>query len=131
MWASCCSWLCMDAPDVEEAEQRHQSYTNSAFSSQPSPPPEHTCTACGGNFDTPARKVNALCGHEACYNNPNELRRRCQVRPSRSLLLSISMCVSTARRTSAAGAPPSWSSAHASATPVSVSTATCWRGASS
>lgn len=61
MFASCCNWMCVDSTDDEESgegEQRHQSYTNSAFSSQPSPPPpEHTCKACGGRFDTPAKKV--------------------------------------------------------------------------
>ncbi|KAM8769236.1 E3 ubiquitin-protein ligase rififylin isoform 1-T1 [Acanthopagrus schlegelii] len=60
MFASCCNWLCVDSADVEqssEGERRNQSYTNSAFSSQPSPPPpEHTCKACGGSFDTPAKK---------------------------------------------------------------------------
>ncbi|KAM9853235.1 E3 ubiquitin-protein ligase rififylin isoform 1-T2 [Aulostomus maculatus] len=59
MWASCCNWFCMDSADADGsggAEQRHQSYTNSAFSSQPSPPSEHTCKACGGRFDTPAKK---------------------------------------------------------------------------
>uniref|UniRef100_A0AAQ6IE80 RING-type E3 ubiquitin transferase n=1 Tax=Anabas testudineus TaxID=64144 RepID=A0AAQ6IE80_ANATE len=60
MFASCCNWLCMDSTNVELSdgnERRNQSYTNSAFSSQPSPPPpEHTCKACGGHFDTTARK---------------------------------------------------------------------------
>ncbi|XP_022594319.1 E3 ubiquitin-protein ligase rififylin isoform X1 [Seriola dumerili] len=60
MWASCCNWLCMDSADVEhtgEGERRNQSYSNSAFTSQPSSPlPEHTCKACGGRFDTPAKK---------------------------------------------------------------------------
>nr|XP_020442157.1 E3 ubiquitin-protein ligase rififylin isoform X2 [Monopterus albus] len=59
MWASCCNWLCMDSSDGEQASEgdRHQSYTNSAFSSHPSPsPPEHSCKACGGPFDTPAKK---------------------------------------------------------------------------
>ncbi|KAM4589140.1 E3 ubiquitin-protein ligase rififylin [Fundulus diaphanus] len=58
MFASCCNWLCMDSADVDPsggADRRHQSYTNSAFSSQPSPP-EHTCKACGGPFGTPPRK---------------------------------------------------------------------------
>uniref|UniRef100_A0A3Q2PXR4 Uncharacterized protein n=1 Tax=Fundulus heteroclitus TaxID=8078 RepID=A0A3Q2PXR4_FUNHE len=59
MFASCCNWLCMDSADVDPsggADRRHQSYTNSAFNSQPSPP-EHTCKACGGPFGTPPRKV--------------------------------------------------------------------------
>uniref|UniRef100_A0A671TX88 RING-type E3 ubiquitin transferase n=1 Tax=Sparus aurata TaxID=8175 RepID=A0A671TX88_SPAAU len=59
MFASCCNWLCVDSADVEqssEGERRNQSYTNSAFSSQPSPPPEYTCKACGGSFDTPSKK---------------------------------------------------------------------------
>uniref|UniRef100_A0A3Q4B3V5 RING-type domain-containing protein n=1 Tax=Mola mola TaxID=94237 RepID=A0A3Q4B3V5_MOLML len=56
MFASCCNWMCVDSADEDpaETEHRHQSYTNSAFSSQPSPPPpEHTCQACRGRFDTP------------------------------------------------------------------------------
>ncbi|KAF3693423.1 E3 ubiquitin-protein ligase rififylin [Channa argus] len=59
MFASCCNWMCMDSTDMEQSngdERRNQSYTNSAFSSQPSPPPEHTCKACGGNFDMTAKK---------------------------------------------------------------------------
>ncbi|KAM4566123.1 E3 ubiquitin-protein ligase rififylin isoform 1-T2 [Odontesthes bonariensis] len=60
MFASCCNWLCVDSSDVDPSsggERRHQSYTNSAFSSQPTPPPpELTCEACGGAFDTPAKK---------------------------------------------------------------------------
>ncbi|XP_054598359.1 E3 ubiquitin-protein ligase rififylin isoform X1 [Nothobranchius furzeri] len=51
MFASCCNWLCMDSGDVSPSsgpERRHQSFTNS--------PPEHTCKACGGAFDTPAKK---------------------------------------------------------------------------
>lgn len=60
MWASCCNWLCMDTANEDSsdrADRRHQSYTNSAFSSQPSPPPpEHTCKACGGSFNTLSRK---------------------------------------------------------------------------
>ncbi|XP_074535756.1 E3 ubiquitin-protein ligase rififylin [Halichoeres trimaculatus] len=58
MFASCCGWFCEDSIDESaENEQRHRSYTNSAYSSQPSPPPpEPTCKACGGGFDTPAKK---------------------------------------------------------------------------
>lgn len=58
MFASCCGWFCEDSIDESaESEQRHRSYTNSAYSSQPSPPPpEPTCKACGGGFDTPAKK---------------------------------------------------------------------------
>ncbi|KAM9319018.1 E3 ubiquitin-protein ligase rififylin [Pholidichthys leucotaenia] len=60
MFASCCNWMCMDTTDVDEpvaADRRNQAYTNSAFNSQPSPPPpEHTCKACGGHFDTISRK---------------------------------------------------------------------------
>ncbi|CAJ1066348.1 E3 ubiquitin-protein ligase rififylin [Xyrichtys novacula] len=57
MFASCCGWFCEDSADESaESERRHQSYTNSAFSTQPSSPPEPTCKACGGGFDTPAKK---------------------------------------------------------------------------
>ncbi|XP_037533625.1 E3 ubiquitin-protein ligase rififylin [Nematolebias whitei] len=58
MFTSCCNWLCMDSVDVDRSggsDRHHRSYTNSGFSTQPSPP-EHTCKACGGSFDTPARK---------------------------------------------------------------------------
>uniref|UniRef100_A0A3Q1F2U4 RING-type E3 ubiquitin transferase n=1 Tax=Acanthochromis polyacanthus TaxID=80966 RepID=A0A3Q1F2U4_9TELE len=57
MFASCCNWLCVEAEQPDEDHRPPQSYTNSAFTSQPSPPPpEHTCKACGGPFDTPAKK---------------------------------------------------------------------------
>ncbi|KAM4627994.1 E3 ubiquitin-protein ligase rififylin [Polymixia lowei] len=59
MWASCCNWFCVDSEPVEEPSgaRRHQAYTNSGYSSHPSPPqPEHTCKACGGRFDADARK---------------------------------------------------------------------------
>lgn len=55
MFASCCNWLCMDTAEGGAAE--HQAYTNSAFSGSQPPSPEHGCTACGGRFDTPAKKV--------------------------------------------------------------------------
>ncbi|KAF6736549.1 E3 ubiquitin-protein ligase rififylin [Oryzias melastigma] len=54
MFASCCNWLCMDTAEGGAAE--HQAYTNSAFSGSQPPSPEHGCTACGGRFDTPAKK---------------------------------------------------------------------------
>ncbi|XP_041851264.1 E3 ubiquitin-protein ligase rififylin isoform X2 [Melanotaenia boesemani] len=59
MFSSCCDWLCLDSGDVDgsgDTDRQNQAYTNSAFSSQPSPPPGHTCKACGGSFDTPAKK---------------------------------------------------------------------------
>ncbi|XP_029025971.1 E3 ubiquitin-protein ligase rififylin [Betta splendens] len=59
MFASCCNWLCMDSTNAElsdGAERRNQSYTNSAFSSQPSPPAGPSCKGCGGGFDASARK---------------------------------------------------------------------------
>uniref|UniRef100_A0AAQ4RZS5 RING-type E3 ubiquitin transferase n=1 Tax=Gasterosteus aculeatus aculeatus TaxID=481459 RepID=A0AAQ4RZS5_GASAC len=81
MFASCCNWLCLDsAADVEPAggaERRHQSYTNSAFSSQPSPPPEHTCKACGGRLDTPATKhVCVDCQKDYCCRCSAQLEPR-------------------------------------------------------
>ncbi|KAM3875091.1 E3 ubiquitin-protein ligase rififylin [Diretmus argenteus] len=78
MWASCCNWMCMDA-GVEESggAGRHQSYTNSAYSSHPSPPPEHTCKACGGRFDTPARKhVCVDCKKNYCCRCSAQLEPR-------------------------------------------------------
>ncbi|XP_046891348.1 E3 ubiquitin-protein ligase rififylin isoform X1 [Hypomesus transpacificus] len=59
MLASCCNWFCLDATIVEDTNSstRHQAYTNSGYSSHPSPPlADPTCKACGGRFDTPARK---------------------------------------------------------------------------
>ncbi|XP_029570257.1 E3 ubiquitin-protein ligase rififylin isoform X2 [Salmo trutta] len=59
MWTSCCNWFCLDTATVEESNNstRHQAYTNSGYSSYPSPPlPEHTCKACGSRFVTLARK---------------------------------------------------------------------------
>ncbi|XP_073718864.1 E3 ubiquitin-protein ligase rififylin isoform X1 [Misgurnus anguillicaudatus] len=59
MWASCCGWLCLDDPTVEETRNssHRQAFTNSGFSSTPSPTaPEHVCKACGGRFDSLARK---------------------------------------------------------------------------
>ncbi|XP_039516003.1 E3 ubiquitin-protein ligase rififylin-like [Pimephales promelas] len=59
MWASCCGWLGLDDPTVENTRSStpHQTFTNSGFSGYPSPPaPENTCKACGGRFDSLARK---------------------------------------------------------------------------
>ncbi|XP_051965981.1 E3 ubiquitin-protein ligase rififylin isoform X2 [Xyrauchen texanus] len=59
MWASCCGWLCLDNSTVEDtrSSSRHQTFTNSGFNSYPSPTaPEHMCKACGGRFDSMARK---------------------------------------------------------------------------
>ncbi|XP_060903347.1 E3 ubiquitin-protein ligase rififylin [Labrus mixtus] len=79
MFASCCGWLCEDSADESEVVERgHQSYTNSAFSSQPSPPPhEHTCKACGGRFDTPAKKhVCVDCKKNYCSRCSAQLEPR-------------------------------------------------------
>ncbi|XP_069581486.1 E3 ubiquitin-protein ligase rififylin [Brachyistius frenatus] len=81
MFASCCNWLCMDSADVEESgggDRRHQSYTNSAFSSQPSPPPpEHICKTCGGPLDTPAKKhVCVDCKKNYCSRCSAQLEPR-------------------------------------------------------
>ncbi|XP_059370922.1 E3 ubiquitin-protein ligase rififylin isoform X2 [Carassius carassius] len=59
MWASCCGWLCLDDSTVDDTRSstRHQAFTNSGFSSYPSPlAPEPTCKACGGRFDSHTRK---------------------------------------------------------------------------
>ena len=60
MWTSCCSWLCVENTTAATVEQngntRRQVYTNSGFSSSPAAP-EHLCKACGGRFNTVARKV--------------------------------------------------------------------------
>ncbi|XP_075871108.1 E3 ubiquitin-protein ligase rififylin isoform X1 [Nelusetta ayraudi] len=63
MFTSCCNWMCEDSAEEQQVDGgqgagRHQSYTNSAFSTQPSPPPppELTCKTCRGRLDTPAKK---------------------------------------------------------------------------
>lgn len=64
MWASCCNWFCLDGSTVEESSRsstgggsRNQAYTNSGYSGYPSPTaPEPACKACGGRFDSSARK---------------------------------------------------------------------------
>ncbi|XP_061682897.1 E3 ubiquitin-protein ligase rififylin [Syngnathoides biaculeatus] len=71
MWASCCHWLCLDsaADEVGGARPRPRSYTNSAFSAQPTPPPapENACKACGRRLDTPTTKhVCADCKENYC-----------------------------------------------------------------
>ncbi|XP_029964153.1 E3 ubiquitin-protein ligase rififylin [Salarias fasciatus] len=86
MFASCCQWLCLDS-DVSQSDpedRRPQSYTNSAFSSQPSPP-EPTCKACGGRFDTRARKHLCVdckknyCGQCSAHQEPRpRLCHTCQ-----------------------------------------------------
>ncbi|XP_026154862.1 E3 ubiquitin-protein ligase rififylin [Mastacembelus armatus] len=80
MWASCCNWMCMDSTENEQPneERRHQSYTNSAFSNQPSPSlPEHTCKACGGCFDTSAKKhVCVDCKKNYCSRCSAQQERR-------------------------------------------------------
>lgn len=72
MFTACCNWMCDDSAEEQQVHQgqgegHHRSYTNSAFSTQPSPtpPPELTCKTCRGRLDTPAKKVThqpaALC----------------------------------------------------------------------
>ncbi|KAI4890252.1 hypothetical protein NFI96_014026 [Prochilodus magdalenae] len=87
MWASCCNWFCLDSSTVEESStirtnSRHQAYTNSGYSSYPSPPPpDHTCKACGGRFDNLARKhicvdcKKSFCGRCSAQSAP--LSRLC------------------------------------------------------
>ncbi|KAK3531795.1 hypothetical protein QTP70_029742 [Hemibagrus guttatus] len=66
MWASCCNWLCLDSPIVEESSNhrsssRHQAYTNSGYNSYPSPTvPDHMCKACGGRFGPLERKIESV-----------------------------------------------------------------------
>ncbi|XP_076832010.1 E3 ubiquitin-protein ligase rififylin isoform X2 [Brachyhypopomus gauderio] len=80
MLASCCNWLCLDSSTVEESStirpnSRHQAYTNSAFSSHPSPPgPDQACKGCGRPFDAPARKhVCADCRKSYCSRCSTQL----------------------------------------------------------
>lgn len=71
MWASCCNWFCLDSAPGSESNSggstRNQAYTNSGYSSYPSPTAvDHTCKACGGRFDTLARKVSPLAHSAGC-----------------------------------------------------------------
>ncbi|XP_015223001.2 E3 ubiquitin-protein ligase rififylin isoform X1 [Lepisosteus oculatus] len=76
MWASCCNWMCLDTTTVEETSStRRQAYTNSGYSSYPSPPaPEQTCKACGGRFDTSSRK-------HVCTDCKKSFCSRCSEQP--------------------------------------------------
>ncbi|XP_036820758.1 E3 ubiquitin-protein ligase rififylin isoform X6 [Oncorhynchus mykiss] len=80
MWTSCCNWFCLDTATVEESNSsmRHQAYTNSGYSSYPSPPlPEHTCKACGSHFVTLARKhVCVDCKKNYCGSCSAQLEPR-------------------------------------------------------
>ncbi|XP_070982345.1 E3 ubiquitin-protein ligase rififylin-like isoform X1 [Oncorhynchus clarkii lewisi] len=80
MWTSCCNWFCLDTATVEESNSsmRHQAYTNSGYSSYPSPPlPEHTCKACGSRFVTLARKhVCVDCKKNYCGSCSAQLEPR-------------------------------------------------------
>lgn len=57
MWTSCCSWSCIEptATVEQNGSSWRQAYTNSGYSPSLSSP-EHLCKACGGLFDTMARK---------------------------------------------------------------------------
>ncbi|XP_063061705.1 E3 ubiquitin-protein ligase rififylin isoform X2 [Engraulis encrasicolus] len=91
MLASCCSWFCLDSGPGEEAGSgggggARQAYTNSGFSSYPSPTAvDHTCKACGGRFDTLARKhvcmdcKKSFCGRCSAQAEPRpRLCHTCQ-----------------------------------------------------
>ncbi|KAJ8342828.1 hypothetical protein SKAU_G00327560 [Synaphobranchus kaupii] len=75
MWASCCSWLCLENTTPATVEQngntRRQVYTNSGFSPSPTAP-EHLCKACGGRFNTIARK-------HVCVDCKKNFCSRCSV----------------------------------------------------
>ncbi|XP_036380122.1 E3 ubiquitin-protein ligase rififylin isoform X2 [Megalops cyprinoides] len=59
MWMSCCSWHCVESTATATVEEngntRRQAYTNSGYSPSPTAP-EPLCKACGGRFNTIARK---------------------------------------------------------------------------
>ncbi|XP_064208480.1 E3 ubiquitin-protein ligase rififylin isoform X1 [Anguilla rostrata] len=75
MWTSCCSWLCVEntasATVEHNGNTRRQVYTNSGFSSSPTAP-EHLCKACGGRFNTVARK-------HVCVDCKKSFCSRCSV----------------------------------------------------
>lgn len=79
MGASCCSWMCPDSSDEGsgENEGHHNSYTNSAFSSPPSPNHEHSCKACGLCFGTQTKKqVCVDCKKNYCSGCSAQLESR-------------------------------------------------------
>ncbi|XP_061576011.1 E3 ubiquitin-protein ligase rififylin isoform X2 [Cololabis saira] len=81
MFASCCNWICLDSADVDVSpgggDRPPRSYTNSAFSSQPTPPPQHACRACGGRLDTPNKKhVCVDCQQSFCGRCSSHLEPR-------------------------------------------------------
>lgn len=90
MWASCCNWFCLDSAPGNESNSggstRNQAYTNSGYSSYPSPTAvDHTCKACGGRFDTLARKhvcmdcKKSFCGRCSAQLSPRpRLCHTCQ-----------------------------------------------------
>lgn len=60
----------MEENNTIRTNSRNQAYTNSGYSSYPSPPPpDHTCKGCGAAFDSRARKhicvdcKKNFCGH--------------------------------------------------------------------
>lgn len=65
----------MEESSNHRSSSRHQAYTNSGYSSYPSPTaPDHMCKACGGRFDALERKVMSVSGgyllkaaSRACY----------------------------------------------------------------
>ncbi|XP_061104715.1 E3 ubiquitin-protein ligase rififylin isoform X1 [Conger conger] len=74
MWTSCCSWLFVENTTVtveQNGNTRRQVYTNSGFSSSPTAP-EHLCKACGGRFNTVARK-------HVCVDCKKSFCSRCSV----------------------------------------------------
>ncbi|KAJ8368763.1 hypothetical protein SKAU_G00087910 [Synaphobranchus kaupii] len=73
MWASCCNWVCLDSGSVEDSSGQREAYSNSGYSSSPSPPaPEYACKACGGRFDSLARK-------HVCVDCRKNFCERCSV----------------------------------------------------
>ncbi|GCB79264.1 E3 ubiquitin-protein ligase rififylin-like [Scyliorhinus torazame] len=77
MWASCCNWFCVDNQTMDEPEHnpRRQAYTNGGYNSQ-SPPSglEHTCRACGSQFENPLRK-------HVCVDCKKNFCTACSIQP--------------------------------------------------
>ncbi|XP_024249602.1 E3 ubiquitin-protein ligase rififylin-like isoform X2 [Oncorhynchus tshawytscha] len=76
MWTSCCSWFCLEptATVEENVSSWRQAYTNSGYS-QSLTSPEHMCKACGGQFDTIARKVRELRDYLHLHEVPTQTCR--------------------------------------------------------
>ncbi|KAL4647672.1 hypothetical protein GN956_G8083 [Arapaima gigas] len=78
MWSACCNWLCLDSATRDDTSTQPQAYTNSGYTSHPSPlAPDHTCRACGLLFDLQNRKYVCMdCKKSFCSRCSLQLELR-------------------------------------------------------